>query len=385
MPEVAEMDAIEEAVKKDLEDWELVQRFLPEGWEQMARETGAMRRSRKFPNASALLRTLLIHLAAGCSLNETAVRVKLAGVAMVSSVAIWKRLREAGEWFRRMGELLMQEWVKRLPREVLPGGYRLRLVDGSMVSEPGSTGSNWRIHYAVELGTLQCDYVEVTDYREGETFRRFPVAPGDLMIGDRVYGTPPGVAHVVRNGGDVLVRLAPTNLPLQTEAGRPFALLGKLKELRMGQIGEWPCWMASDRKEEGRIAVRVCAIKKSRAAAEQARIKLRRDAKREKRKLQPQTVELAGYIVVLTTAPADRLPAKAALEIYRGRWQVELVFKRLKSILALGHLPKKDPKGAKAWLLGKLLVAFLVEAFIHAGESFFPWGYPLGTSRSSQS
>lgn len=378
------MDTIAKAVKEDLEDWELVQRFLPQGWEQMARETRALRRAKKFHDASSLLQTLLIHLAAGCSLKETALRARLAGLAMVSSVAVWKRLREAGEWFRRMSESLMRDWVRRLPRDVLPGGYRLRLVDGSMVSEPGSTGSNWRIHYAVELGTLQCDFVEVTDFHEGESFRRFPVAPGDLMIGDRVYANPPGVAHVVRNGGDVLVRLAPTNLPLQTDAGKSFPLLRQLERLRTGQIGDWPCWMASDRKEEGRIAVRVCAVRKSRAAAERARIELLCEAKREKRQLQPETLKMTGYIVVLTTASTDRLPAEAALEIYRGRWQVELVFKRLKSILAVGHLPKKDPQGAKAWLLGKLLVAFLVEAFIHAGETFFPWGYPLSTSRTLQ-
>ena len=53
------------------------------------------------------------------------------------------------------------------------------------------------------------------------------------------------------------------------------------------------------------------------------------------------------------------------------------MFKRLKSIMGLGHLKKTDIEGAKAWLHGKLMVAFLVEALITAGENFFPWGYPL--------
>jgi len=62
--------------------------------------------------------------------------------------------------------------------------------------------------------------------------------------------------------------------------------------------------------------------------------------------------------------------------MYRGRWQVELAFKRLKSILGLGHLKKTDEEVAKAWLQGKLLVAFLIEALIASAERFFPWGYP---------
>ncbi|HEX9595727.1 MAG TPA: IS4 family transposase [Anaerolineales bacterium] len=377
------MQAIEEALEQDLEDWELVRRFLPTGWENLARSTGALRRATRFHDASSLLRTLLIHLADGCSLKETALRAQLGGLANVSSVAVWKRLREAGEWFRQMAEALMYQWVERLPREVLPGGYRLRLVDASVVSEPGSTGSDWRIHYAVDLGTLQCDFVEVTDVHEGETLRRFPIKSSELLVGDRIYANPPGVSHVLRNGGDVLVRLTLTNLPLQAESGRKFPLLSRLERLRTGQIGDWSCWMESDRKEEGRHAVRVCAIKKSRAAAKQAREALLREARKKGRNPpQPDTLKMTCYIVVLTTAPAERLSAATALEVYRGRWQIELVFKRLKSLLLLGHLPKKDPQGARAWLLGKLFVAFLVEAFIHAGESFFPWGYPLGASRT---
>ena len=376
------MEAIREAVKQDLEDWDLVERFLPEGWQAMARETKAFRRRRgKFTDAPSLLRTLLIHLAAGCSLKETALRARLGGLADVLAVAVWKRLREAGEWFRQMAAALRNDWVRRLPGDALASGYRLRLVDASTVSEPGSTGSNWRIHYAVELGTLQCDSVEVTEVKVGESFRRFAVSPGDLMIADRGCANPPGVAHVIRHGGDALVRLTLTNLPLQSAACTPWSVLKRLKRLAMGQIGEWRCWMKSDRPQEGRIAVRVCAVRKSRAAAEKARAALLREARKKNRQVRPETLEMAGFVVMLTTAPPERLPAGAALGVYRGRWQIELVFKRLKSILRLGHLPKKDPRGAVAWLLGKLFVAFLVEALIHTGESFFPWGYPLGPPR----
>src|SRR5450759_4390116 len=74
--------------------------------------------------------------------------------------------------------------------------------------------------------------------------------------------------------------------------------------------------------------------------------------------------------------------AIVALEMYRGRWQIEIAFKRLKSVIGLGHLRKTDSEGAKAWLHGKLLVAFLMEALIAAGERFFPWGYPLSPELS---
>ncbi len=51
------------------ENWEVLLSFLPGGWQKEARELGALVRCRKFVNAESLLRTLLIHLADGCSLR----------------------------------------------------------------------------------------------------------------------------------------------------------------------------------------------------------------------------------------------------------------------------------------------------------------------------
>lgn len=46
-------------------------------------------------------------------------------------------------------------------------------------------------------------------------------------------------------------------------------------------------------------------------------------------------------MLILTSEPT--LPLEAVLELYRGRWQVELVFKRLKHLLEVGQVPKYDP------------------------------------------
>ena len=59
------------------------------------------------------------------------------------------------------------------------------------------------------------------------------------------------------------------------------------------------------------------------------------------------------------------------------RWQIELAFKRMKSIMGLGHLPKKDPASARAWLHGKIFASLLVERMVQAAETLSPWGYRL--------
>lgn len=364
-----------ESVFEVSKDFEYLLGFLPSGWQDKAKELGALRRCRKIPNAETLLRVLLIHLAEGCSLRETSVRAREGGIIDLSDVAILDRLKQAGEWFRWMNTKLMQEWVARKPSTVFGDRWRVRIVDGTRIKEPGPTGSSWCIHYAIGLPSLECSELRVCDkHGPGETFSRFAVRPGDLLIGDRAYGVRPGIFHVIDCGGDVLVRFAMSNLPLQTAKKGPFHLLKHLRTLRGTKIGDWPVVL----NHKGRnIKGRVCAIKKSRHATERARKQVRRQAQKGRAKPRPETIEAAGYIFVFTTVERGELRPRAVLEMYRGRWQIELVFKRLKSILGLGHLRKTDPEAAKAWIQGKLLVAFLIESLICAGESLFPWGYPI--------
>jgi len=121
---------------------------------------------------------------------------------------------------------------------------------------------------------------------------------------------------------------------------------------------------------------RLCALRKSKEAIEKANKQLRRIDSKKGCKLQPATLEHAEYITLFTTVMCHTLKGVKILSLYRGRWQVELVFKRLKGIVGIGHLPKYNPESCIAWLYGKMVVALLVERLYQEAE-FFPWGYPL--------
>jgi hypothetical protein len=356
-----------------VDDFAVVDSVLPAQWREHARACGAMRRARGFSGPEPLLRVLLLHLVQGWSLRETAVWARQAGIAKVSDVALWKRLRTAGEWLRWMSRGLMRQWVSHQPEAVLGSGFHVRIIDGTTVQEPGSTQITWRVHYAISLPELRCEEVYVTDAREGESFERFRVGPRDLFVGDRGYATAANVRHVVQEGGAVLVRINLTNLPLLDANDKPVRLLRRLRSLKGTQLGDWPVLA---RAGKYRIPGRLCALKKSRAAAKRARTKALSDNQRKGHQVRPETLESAGYTFVFTTLPAS-VKASSVLELYRGRWQIELAFKRLKSLIGIGHLRKTDPESAKAWIHGKLLAAFLIEALLAAAERFSPWGYPL--------
>lgn len=355
------------------DDWQVLQSFLPEEWQEQARKLGALRRCRKFANAEALLRTLLIHLADGCSLRETVVRAKRGQLVSVSDVALLKRLKSSGDWLRWMAKKLMERWVSKPPASIFAPRFRVRMIEGSSICEPGPTGSDWRVHYAIGFPNLQCDEVHVSSPKVGESFKRFSVRPGDLLLGGRGYARPTGIGYVVGNGGEVLVRLHSTALLLEKRDGAPFSLLEHLSTLRGTKLGDWEIRISNGEKF---IPGRICALKKNQRATEKARAKVARYASKNGRPVKPETLELAGYIFLFTTLKHDFSPAML-LEMYRGRWQIELAFKRLKSIIGLGHLKKTDPEAAKAWIHGKLFVAFLIEALIAAGGKYSPWGYPM--------
>ena len=355
------------------DDWDVLQSFLPLGWQEQAKKLGALRRCRKFSDAEALLRTLLIHLADGCSLRETALRARQGQLASVSDVALLKRLKGSGEWLRWMAVHLMEDWISKPPAVIFGENFRIRLIDGTTISEPGSTGTDWRVHYSVGFPSLQCDEVHVTSPKTGESFKLFQVHPGDLFLGDRGFARRTGLGHVVRKGGDVLVRMPATGLPLAKNDGTPFPLLQHLRTLHGTQLGDWDVEITDEGET---IPGRVCALKKNKRATERAVAKALRNGVRKGHDVKPETLEAAAYIIVFTTLDRKLAPT-TILEMYRGRWQIELAFKRLKSIMGLGHLKKTDVEAAKAWIHGKLLVAFLIEALISAGENFSPWGYPI--------
>lgn len=361
------------------EDWNMLTSFFPEGWEQKAYEMGALVRRRKIDSPSTLMRLLLIHLADGKSLRSTVAYAREANLCQINDAALLHRLRCSGPWLRWLAFRLRGDVAPLVSMDRFFSRHRVRLIDASMVSETGSTGSDWRLHYSLNLKSLHCDAFEVTDCKKGESFTNFSVKTGDVLIADRAYCNIKGISHVVDQGGDVLVRWHSTALPLFTYRGQPFAVLSHLRRLRGTEMGDWNVYLIT--KDGRKIKARLCAIRKSQEAMEKAKRSIMKTASKKQRKVKPETFEYAEYILVITTMNRFQLKTREVLELYRARWQVEIAFKRLKGIIDLGYLPKQDPDCCKAWLYGKMFVALLVERIFWVAESFSPWGYPISPIR----
>ncbi len=355
------------------EEWEFLTAFLPKDWREHARVTGALQRARGVASADRLLQLILMHTATGLSLRQTVVRAREQNIADISDVALLKRLRSSEAWLRSLTAQMIDFEDAGIIRR-LSQRRRIRVVDATTVEEQGGAGTDWRVHYTLSLPDLSCDFFELTDEHGGETYRRIPVKKGDLLLGDRGYSNAPGVAAVKTAGGDVLVRWNSFSFPLETAEGKPFEALKELSKLPKRSAREWSVsFIHAGKKYAGRL----CAIRKNAVATMRAQKKLRRQARKKQKQVNDEVLKLAEFILVFTTVSQKDLNTMDILELYRVRWQIELRFKHLKSLLGLGCLPKYDEASCRAWIQAKLLCGLLIERLMREAKFFFPWGYRL--------
>ena len=325
-----------------------------------ARQSGALVRRRGVKSAASLLRLALGYGACGLSLRAAAAWAEVAGVAHLSDVALLNRLRGAAGW---LGEIVGALLTERLSGTAASAdGYRLRLIDATTLSHPGSRQTDWRLHVCCRLGPRpQIEQVELSDGHGSESLRRFARAPGDIEIGDRGYARAADLAAVVEVGGDFIVRTGWGSVGLRRPDGTPFDLFAALDRLPEHGIAEVAAAVTLKRAGTPLLPVRLVMLRLPEAAAERNRGRARRKSSKQGKTLQEKTLRAASFVLLITSLPPERFSAGDVLALYRLRWQIELIFKRLKSLLHLDALPAKDPELARAWIYAKLIAALLLE------------------------
>jgi hypothetical protein len=247
-------------------------------------------------------------------------------------------------------------------------GYEVVVADGTTVTRPGADGTTARVLYALRLSDLSVLGCHATDEHGTESLRIFDVHPGQLWIGDRFYANPYDIAWVVDAGGDVHVRYKFNALPLYDAQGRPFDVMDHVRSLRSPeQLAEWSAEVRPN--DHTPIGGRLCAVRLPEEEANKVRDRLRR---KEGSNVSSRSLEAAAWLIVFTTAAAERMTTREALDLYRLRWQVELEIRRDKSLGGLDKLPNYRPDTIATWLLGKLLIQQIARKAVSPSVAFPP-------------
>jgi hypothetical protein len=334
--------------------WSEVLSILPRDLEESARACGAVVRLRKVPSGANLLRIMLAYALSDLSLKDTAALARADGIADLSGQAFHYRLMNGEKWLKHLlGQLLLQPLPEN-PTDDLP----LRVVDATVITGPGSKGTDWVAHMVMDPVAGQFRSVEITDARGAETFMRHTVNPGEVVLGDRMYATARGIEFVVSCGGYPLVRVNRRTLKI-CDRNKKRIHLESFEELVA---------------EKGIISLDVLIPTPPEMTGKKSKAWDLKDATSwiPARIVGGRTQK--GVIWVLTTLSRTQLSDEGVLKLYRLRWQAELLFKRLKSLLHLDALPTKDGPISKGWLLARLLVAAIAQSLVRPTNVFSPRG-----------
>lgn len=342
-------------VQDDL-SWSQIEATLPVDWRELANKQRLIRNRSphlggKVKDVGEILRLVLYMVATNSALAVATATFAGGNLLTLSAVSLHQWMRKLGPYLAALvARMVAAEHAAFVPERW--AGYEVIAVDASVVNNPGAKGTTARVHKAIRLADLRVVEVHVTDEKGGETFRNFTPKKGQLWMGDRVYPNPPGIKWVVDHQAAVLVRYNRGTLPLYDAAGNFIDVLNDklVKLVKPGRAREWQVFVHVGKE---RIQGRVCAVRLPKDKAEEARTRARKE---QGAAVTEDTLRMAEFVVVFTTVKREQLTGDLILELYRLRWQIELEFKRDKSITGLDRLPNFRPDTIESWIYAKLLL-----------------------------
>jgi len=349
--------------------WDIVKAQLPRGWHELADELGLVRpqppgRNAKITDIEQLLRLEFHRAGLGASLKQSTAEAAAAGLVDLSSVALHKWECKLGPYLGRLLTAMIEPdpaWARAHWR-----GFEVVVADGTTVQRPGAEGTTARVVYGMRLADMSFVHVELMDEHGGETLRSFEAHRGQLWIVDRNFTNPPGIASIKAQGADMIGRYNRGTMRLVGAREKPFDVLEHVRRLRKpGAMREWKVCTYNGGK---RIRGRLCAVRLPDDKAEEARVRMRREYGK---KVTPEMLESAAWLMVFTTVSRRKLRTDQVLEAYRLRWQIELEIKRDKSIGDLDKLPNFLPETIQTYLYLKLILQ-QIERKLTSGQVVVP-------------
>jgi hypothetical protein len=276
----------------------------------------------------------------------------------------WKWLQWLCENIYRNNKVIIEppEWL---------GDRKVYLVDASDEPVHGSDKSDYRLHYAIGLFDLGMKEMVLTKTETGEKASNFKTfSENDIMIGDRAYCSKEGIEYLLESGSGFLLRFGTNRFNLYDEQGRKVDVLVHFEGLKPEEIGEKTLYYNYEGESK---PLRFCVMRKSKEAEEKGLESLKKTRMRKygNKELSEAQIAYNRYVIIVTSI-MDVSP-ELILELYRQRWQIEMAFKRLKSLFGYNEIPVHVEQSALAWFYGKLLLAALCETWVNKGR-FSPCG-----------
>jgi hypothetical protein len=343
--------------------------LMPPGWEAKAKELKAFIRPREVKSPADLLRVILLYMTSSPSFKKTSVILQLSGQIDMNKTATYNRIKKSEVWLkwlcenicRRQGLLAIKpEWLT---------GKDVFLIDASDEPVYGSKQADFRLHYCIDLFTLAMHEMLLSNVKLGEKLTNFgKIDNNSVIVADRAYGTISGIEYLRQHESDFVIRLRSNSFNLYKMSDNQavkvdlLTYFDDLKEFESGSVNLY--YKIGDEYKP----IRICATTKNKESERKGLEHLKKSNNKEMRGKVSETQMLFNRYIIVATSFSDDVPAKSIMELYRMRWQIEIAFKRLKSLFHYNEIPSKLDAAARAWFYGKLLIAAVSEAIVNDGR-----------------
>lgn len=340
--------------------------------DEVAEDTGFTQRTSKI-TGSAFVQTLVFSSLDGREWSYS----QLSNSAMQAGVAVTRQGLQ--QRFGKTSAALTQGVLERAVQTVLSSQRQaipllerftgVYLLDSSVVSLPKALEDVWpgsvsshgssagiKLHVRLEVCSGQLGGPILAAGREHD--RRSPfegeaLPVGALRMGDLGFYSLTRFADDDQAGIFWLSRYK-RGTTLMDLAGQPINLLAWLRQQTETQFERW---VQLGRKQP--LRCRLLVERVPAPVVEQRKRKLREYACKKQTPLTDELLALAEWTLILTNIPPVLLSIPEALVLLRVRWQIELLFKRWKSLLEIDTWRSADPWRILTELFAKLLAAVL--------------------------
>jgi hypothetical protein len=209
------------------------------------------------------------------------------------------------------------------------------------------------------------DDVVVTDKHVAESFALFTMRPDDIYIADAGLGIGKNLQYAVSHQADALLRVTPNHIALSKDARGKHKIDMEERLKTDKDVIDFTCYVHTQNKKY--IPARIIASRLPEDKAAQAIKRKKRDAQRKQYVLREKTLVYAKWVILMTTL-SQEYSALDPLALYRARWQVELLFKRIKQFFKVQKVKAATLQHSIVIVLLWLLVWAITEREVIAAE-----------------
>lgn len=242
---------------------------------------------------------------------------------------------------------------------------------------PGSGGeasdANCKMQVCYEYKRGQLSFFELTSgiTPDGAYTAHLPghLQRGDLILFDLGYFNLNTFFEINAMGAYFISRLSLGIGLFNPLSCLPLDLYGILKKLK-GNVHQMDVIVGSNKKTQ--VISRLVCLRVSPKIAEQRRRKLRKNSQKKGRTPSQYHLSLADWTLMITNVPSKWVPAEMVRIFYMLRWQIELLFKQLKTVLCIHKSNTGRENRLRCEIYGKLIVAILIHR-VHAEINIRLW------------